>query len=108
MAKMGNYCKAYPVSRFRAFNGWSEPSGDDRNQTRNVDATETSPSRKLSDTDHLFLQEDFTVTDGVFMDENVVFADITPEWIEFCKNDLQFEIPEYASSASIEQMSQPS
>jgi hypothetical protein len=105
MAKMGNYCKAYPISRFRAFNGWTEPSGDGGNDAQNLDVAEASPSTGLSDTGHLFLQEDFTVTDGIFMDENVVFANITPEWIEFCKNDLQFEIPEYASPASNDQVS---
>jgi len=82
MAKMGNYCKAYPVSRFRAFGGWPD--------------TSEQVGQESSENDYMFLQEDFTVTKGVFMDLDVVFDHITPEWIEFCKTDLQFEIPEFA------------
>lgn len=27
------------------------------------------------------------------MDEDIVFDDVTPEWIDFCKNALKFETP---------------
>jgi hypothetical protein len=34
------------------------------------------------------LHTDFTVTDGIFIDENIIFNDVTPEWIEFCRDVL--------------------
>lgn len=78
MAQMGNYCKAYPVSRFREFNGWQEKQ-----------AVKESEGEA-----YLFLQENFIVTDGVFLDEDIVFDDVTPEWKDFCTAKLQFAIPE--------------
>jgi len=24
------------------------------------------------------------ITDGIFIDENIIFSDVTPEWIEYC------------------------
>ena len=94
MAVMGMYCKAYPLSRLREFGGWSErpgsmivdpaaPSGD----------AEAAPAP--SEPDYLFLQENLVVTNGVFMDENVVFDAVTPEWEAFCRTVLGFEVPPY-------------
>ena len=50
--------------------------------------------------DFLYLQENFIVTDGIFIDENVIFDNVTPEWIDFCVNVLKFEVPKYASTSS--------
>jgi hypothetical protein len=77
MAKMGKYCKAYPTKRFQEFKNWPNT---------------VSPAEKVEES-YLFLQENLTVTDGIFLDEKVVFADITPEWEQFCRETLQFSIP---------------
>ena len=87
MNKMGKYCKAYPVSRFREFSGWQENSANARK--------ENDVPRPLTDADFLYLQEDLVVTDGVFLDENVIFDDVSPEWTHFCKTTLNFELPDY-------------
>ena len=92
MGRMGKYCKAYMIPRFREFNGWSESSENARK--------ENSTPRPLTDADFLYLQENYVVTDGIFIDENVIFNNITPEWIDFCKNVLKFEVPEYASASN--------
>ena len=92
MTKMGNYCKAYMIPSFRQFSGWTELSENAR--------TENGAPRQLTDSDFLYLQENFVVTDGVFIDQNVIFDKVTPEWIDFCKNTLKFEIPNYASTSS--------
>jgi hypothetical protein len=47
--------------------------------------------RDLTDADYVYLQGNFTVTDGIFIDENVIFDEVTPEWIEFCRNVLGYE-----------------
>jgi len=80
MPKMGKYCKVYPIAKLREFDKWSEIQG-------------------LTEADYLYLQEDYTVTDGIFIDENTIFADVTPEWITFCKNHLNFDIPVYETAA---------
>jgi hypothetical protein len=92
MGKMGRYCKAYMVPSFREFSGWTENSENARK--------ENGSPRQLTEGDFLYLQENFVVTDGIFMDENVIFDNITPEWIDFCKNVLKFEIPTYMSRSS--------
>ena len=98
MAKMGSYCKAYPVKRLREFSGWIENKGNARKEKLEVDGKATEVTRELTDETFLYVQEDFTVTDGVFIDENIIFADATPEWIEFCKSVLKFEVPSYLSA----------
>ncbi len=88
MSKMGKYCKAYMIPKLREFSGWTENSQNARK--------ENDAPRQLTDADFLYLQENFVVTDGIFIDENVIFDKVTPEWIEFCKDQLKFEIPDYA------------
>ena len=61
---------------------------------------ENDSPRQLTDADFLYLQENFVVTDGIFIDENVIFDNVTPEWIDFCKRVLKFEVPNYASASS--------
>jgi hypothetical protein len=95
MAKMGKYCKAYPIQRFRECDGWREDTDNLRKEKQRVDGAEVMVGRQLTENDFLYLQENFHVTDGIFIDENIVFAEVTPEWIEFCKNTLQFEVPVY-------------
>jgi len=91
MSKMGNYCKAYPISSLRQFSGWRENVENARKEKKQVDGKEVEVTRQLTDGDFLYLQEDFTVTDGVFIDENVIFDRPTPEWVSFCKNELKFD-----------------
>lgn len=104
MATMGKYCKAYPVKRLREFNQWTERSDNTRKETKDIDGSEVEVNRQLTDDDILYLQENYVVTDGIFKDENIIFAQVTPEWKEFCHTVLEFEIPDYAyaSEASSE------
>lgn len=99
MKTMGRYCKAYPVSRLREFSGWSEATENLRKERKEVDGREVEVKRELSDKDYLYLQENFVVTDGIFLDENIIFDKVTPEWIDYCTNILMFKIPEYQTKA---------
>ena len=47
-------------------------------------------ARDLTGADYVYLQGSFTVTDGIFIDENVIFDNVTPEWIEFCRDVLGY------------------
>jgi hypothetical protein len=95
MAKVGRYLKAYPMARFREFGGWAENAQNARQENHDGGGPEAAAPRQLTDSDFLYLQENYTVTDGIFLDQNIIFDRVTPEWIEFCENALKFEIPEY-------------
>lgn len=82
MKRMSEYCKAYQANRFRAFPQWT-------------------PTREFTDDDVLFLHDSFVVTDGVFVNEEIVFAADTPEWREFCRTTLEFAVPAAAGDASM-------
>ena len=73
MKRMGMYCKAYTVSQLRQFAGWIENA------------------QSLSDDDLVYLQENHIVTKDIFIDEDIIFANVTPEWQDFCRGVLMFE-----------------
>ena len=93
MSSLGRYCKAYPITRLREFPAWSENLQNLRTSKEQVEGTEREVKRELTASDFFYLQENFTVTDGIFIDENIIFDKVTPEWIEFCKNTLKFDVP---------------
>lgn len=95
MATMGKYCKAYPLKKLRQFNQWTERLENVRKDRQNVDGQEIEVVRELTDDDFLYLQENYTVTDDIFLDQNIIFAKITAEWKEFCHQTLGFEVPVY-------------
>lgn len=98
MAKMGKYCKAYYIRDLRAFEGWVENSRNARKEKREIDGKEVEIARELSDNDFLYLQENFIVADGILLDENIIFDQVTPEWVAFCKETLKFEVPDYETA----------
>lgn len=100
MPNMGKYCKAYSITKFREFDKWTEQTENVRKEKKFEDGKETEVQRQLTDADYLYLQEDYTVTDGIFIGENTVFADVTPEWIAFCTNVLNFEMPVYETASA--------
>ncbi|HEX2253400.1 MAG TPA: hypothetical protein VHQ65_09050 [Thermoanaerobaculia bacterium] len=101
MAEMGSYCKAYLAKQFREYPNWKENTSDLRKDTQEVDGKEVEVARDAIDgEDILYLQETYVVTDGIFLDENVVFDDVTDEWKQFCHEKLEFEIPEDVKAAA--------
>ncbi len=87
MNMVGKYCKAYPLKRFREFDGWIEKA-----KNLNID---TQPAPGLED--YLYLQADYCVTIDLSQKKLIVFDAITPEWIAFCQEILQFKVPKFAS-----------
>jgi hypothetical protein len=78
----------------REFPGWQPDLQNLRAETEVVDGQEVKRTRaELHDDDIVYLQETYTVTDGIFLDENVLFDAVTPEWEEFCRGPLAFEPP---------------
>lgn len=96
MARMGNYCRAYYARDFAAFPGW-------RPDLAQLRAAEGGAARgALRDDDLLYLQEDLSVTDGIFLDEHVVFADAGEAWRTFCTGPLGFAPPAHTAARPAE------
>lgn len=83
---MRKYCKAYKLASLRQFPLWS------------------TEETELTDDTIVYLWDDFTVVKSPVQTEQKALWDrVTPEWVAFCKETLQFEIPEdlrYAYSAT--------
>lgn len=88
MSIIGKYCKAYRLSQLRQSPNWTEKADNARKIRKEVDGEFIEVTRELRDDDYVYLHENFTVTDGIFIDENIIFSDVTPEWIEFCRDVL--------------------
>ena len=89
MSTLGKYCRAYPLSQLRKFPGWVERTDEARRIRKEIDGEMVELVRTLTDDDYVYLQLDYTVTDGIFVNENVIFNEVTPEWIEFCQRVLR-------------------
>lgn len=93
MTTLGKYCKSFPLQRFREFPGWKENLRNARRIRQIIDGEKVEVARELSDADYLYLQENFTVTDSIFIDENIIFDTVTTDWVDFCENVLGVKFP---------------
>jgi len=83
MPTMGSFCKAYALTQLREFKDWVEKPADPK-----------LPVEDASDR-YVYLQENLTVTEGIFLDEHIIFDQVTDEWKEFCESKLRFEVPDF-------------
>jgi hypothetical protein len=81
MGTMGRYCKAYALAQLQDFPGWAEAA---------------APAETIENEGYLFLHTNYIVTANVFVDQDIVFDRVTPEWKAFCADTLGFEVPDYA------------
>jgi hypothetical protein len=79
-ADLSFYCKAYRFGELKRFRGFHEELLVDQD------------ARSLSDDDVVFVHPNFCVTRSVFLPRRIERT-ASPEWIEFCKQELKFEIP---------------
>ena len=91
MTLLGKYCRAYQLSRLREFPRWIEKAENTRRVGTEVNGETVEVPRELTDADYVYLQSNFTVTDGIFIDENIIFDAVSPEWIDFCRDILGYE-----------------
>ena len=78
MSTLGPYCKAYPVYKFRESPDWKEPE-----------------ESEFGDEEILFLHEDYSVTDNIYVDEGVIFEGAGADWRAFCTRELDFQVPAF-------------
>jgi len=89
------YCKAYYLKDLRQFPNWTESkinwkAENKGNAANNGDTDEPS----FSDTDVVFLHQDYTVTRSMWQGENILFNRVNDEWQEFCTTVLDFKVPD--------------
>ena len=96
---MGRYCKAYHISNFRNYKHWKEKAENTQLEKKEIDGNETEVPRELKEGDFLYLHENYIVTDGIYLDENIIFDEVTDEWKEFCDNTLKFEVPNFETES---------
>jgi hypothetical protein len=101
MAKMGKYCKAYLLSQLREYKNWEETNENAR-VDENKEGDESNTPRELRDDSILYIQENYIVTDGIFLDENIIFDKVSDEWKSYCENELNFSIPDYVHEMASE------
>ena len=99
MSQMGKYCKVYPISALREFEGWTWIPQHDDEETGIAKQNDNAVAVQADFSDYVYLQDDYTVTSGLLKSEGVIFNAVTPEWIVFCKDRLKFEMP-FSESAS--------
>lgn len=88
-SSLTNYARAYLLGDLRKFSGWREEK-----IKKAAPADENGSSSELSDSDVVFLHQDFTVTELIWPGENVIFNQTTPEWQQFCEQELKFKVPD--------------
>ena len=101
MSTLGKHCKGYPLKLFRQFPHWTENRKNARRVRQEVDGEIVEVNRDLTDSTYLYLQEDFTVTDSIFVNENIIFNNVTEEWIDYCLNVLGVQFPTSESMRSV-------
>jgi len=85
---MPNYCKAYLVGDLMKYPAWSV------SDVAVVDVADSESASPLGEEDVVFLHEDLTVTRSMWHGEDVVFDAVTPEWQSFCRDTLEFAVPD--------------
>lgn len=83
------YAKAYHLKDLRRYPDWSE---ERINWKDRQNGSGESP-HELADEDVVFIHQDFTVTESMWHNENVIFNRVNDTWREFCSSTLGFQVP---------------
>jgi hypothetical protein len=86
------YCKAYYLRDLRSFAEWSESR---INWKENKDQPKNAPTvTEFTGESIVFIHQDYTVTESMWQNENVIFNQDTSEWRTFCTDTLSFKVPD--------------
>jgi hypothetical protein len=86
------YCKAYHLNDLRAFSNWSESRINWKDKRDQAQAGEQGTG-DFTDEKIVFIHQDFTVTESIWHEENVIFNEVSDQWREFCATALSFKVP---------------
>jgi hypothetical protein len=87
------YCMAYHLGDLRRYSQWTESKLEAGDASKAAGDQNGQPE-SLSDEDVVFLHQDYTVTKSIWPGEDVIFADVTEQWKDFCNNELRFAVPD--------------
>jgi len=85
------YCKAYPLAELRKYQTWNESRINWKKSKEGDNGSSDSP---FTDDKIVFIHQDFTVTESVWHNENVIFNQVNSDWEAFCSNSLKFKVPD--------------
>jgi len=81
-----SYCKAYYLRDLRRWPEWQQRS--------TLPSSATQSSTDVPDETVVFIHQDFTVTQSMWHEEEVLMAQVTESWRRFCENELAFFVPD--------------
>ena len=89
------YCKAYHLRDLRRFPAWFE-SRINWKEKKDQDSAKGSdnPETVFTDESIVFIHQDYSVTESMWQNENVLFNQVTDDWKSFCTSDLSFRVPD--------------
>jgi len=88
------YCKAYHLKDLRQYSGWFESKINWKDKANKSITITSNDDQEFSDDDIVFMHQDYTVTQSMWHNENVIFNDVTPEWETFSTDVLRFKVPD--------------
>ena len=83
------YCKAYHLGELRKYEEWREVRKNWRRDRDDAGAEEEMGEEMV-----VFIHEDYTVTESVYRNENVIFDQVDERWKEYCAEALKFKVPD--------------
>ena len=87
------YCKAYHLGDLRKYPLWRENRVNWKNSSDDNGSNNGDGSDHLNDDNVVFIHQDFTVTESVWHNENILLDNPDDGWREFCANALDFKVP---------------
>ena len=78
---VGTYCKAIYLGSIRSYL---------------EDRADSEFFRDSSDETVLYLHDNYMLTKSIDRDIDIVYSSTSDDWIEYCKSELAFKIPEFA------------
>jgi uncharacterized protein len=89
-----NYCKAYYLGDLRKYSAWIENRINWKNKENGDRDVNSSSEEPFTDERIVFIHQDFTVTESMLHNENLIFNQGDSAWKDFCANTLSFKVPD--------------
>ena len=90
------YCKAYHLGDLRKYPGWSEGriNWKEKKEKEGDKGAGENRDGPFTDDKIVFIHQDFTVTESMWQNENVLFNSVDSAWKDFCAGSLKFKTPD--------------
>jgi ankyrin repeat protein len=85
------YAAAYHLEELRRYPGW--PAAAESGTESGAESNGGQPEGHADD-DFVFIHQDYRVMKSIWPDGSVIFADVTEQWKDYCRNELKFSVPD--------------